>query len=68
MQKKEQEVYFALHCKHSSNNIFVTKKYFFRNEHKKIFFDPHVSCRPTIVTANQHIFKSGLNYINNSYS
>ena len=26
----------------------------------KKLFDPHVSCRPGRVTANQHIFKSGL--------
>ena len=26
----------------------------------KKFFDPHVSCRLGPVTANQHIFKSGL--------
>ena len=26
-------------------------------------FDPHVSCRPGLVTANQHIFKSGLSNI-----
>ena len=38
MQKKQQKVYFALQGKHSWDNIFVTKKYFFRNEHKKIFW------------------------------
>ena len=39
MQKKEQEVYFALHCKHSLDNIFVTKKKFFQEwASKKKFF------------------------------
>ena len=42
-------------------NIFVTKKIFFRNEHQKKFIDPHVSCRPGKVMANQQIFKSGRN-------
>ena len=28
----------------------------------KKYFDPHVSCRPSRVAANQHIFKSGLRY------
>ena len=37
MQKKEQEVYFALQGKHSEDNIFVTKFFFFRNEHQKHF-------------------------------
>ena len=41
-------------------NIFVTKKFFFRNEHQKKQFDMHVSCRPGRVTAKQYIFKSGL--------
>ena len=41
-------------------DIFVTKKITFRNEHQKKKFDPHVSCRPGPVTANQHNFKSGL--------
>ena len=30
MQKKEQEVYFAVWGKHSSDNKFVTKKSFFQ--------------------------------------
>ena len=30
MQKKEQEVYFALQCKHSEDNTFVAKKFFFQ--------------------------------------
>ena len=39
MQKKEQEVYFALHCKHSLDNIFLTKKKFFQEwASKKNFF------------------------------
>ena len=37
MQKKEQEVYFALQGKHSEDNIFVTKFFFSRNEHQKHF-------------------------------
>ena len=41
-------------------NIVLTKKVFFRNKHQKKNFDPHVSCRPGRVTANQHICKSGL--------
>ena len=28
----------------------------------KKYFDPHVSCRPDWVVANQHISKSGLRY------
>ena len=39
-------------------NAIVTKIFFFRNEDKKN--DSHVSGRPGRVTANQHIFKSGL--------
>ena len=37
MQKKEQEVYFALQGKHSLDNTFVIKKSFFRNEYQKNF-------------------------------
>ena len=40
-------------------NAIVTKIFFFRNEDKKKN-DSHVSGRPGRVTANQHIFKSGL--------
>ena len=40
--------------------IFVTKKIFFLGMNIKKFFDPHVSCRPGRVTANQHIFKPSL--------
>ena len=36
------------------------KKFFFRNEHQKIIFNPHVSCRPAWVIVNKHILKSGL--------
>ena len=46
MQKKEQEVYFALQCKHSEDNTFVAKKFFFQEWASKRFFDLHVSCRP----------------------
>ena len=39
MQKKEEEVYFALHCKHSLDNIFLTDKIFFQEwASKKNFF------------------------------
>ena len=41
-------------------NIIVTKKNFFQEWTLKKVFDPHVSCRPGRVTANQHIFNSGL--------
>ena len=37
MQKKEQTLYFALQGKYRQDNIFVTKKKFFRNEDQKIF-------------------------------
>ena len=37
MQKKEQEVYFALQGKHSLDNMFVTKNFYSRNEHQKMF-------------------------------
>ena len=47
MQKKEQEVYFALQGKHSYDKL-------------KNFFDPHISCRPGRVTANQHVLGPAL--------
>ena len=37
MQKKEREVYFALQGKHSLDNMFVTKNFYSRNEHQKMF-------------------------------
>ena len=40
-------------------NIFMTKKSFSGID-IKIFFDPHISCRPGQMLANQHIFNSGL--------
>ena len=42
-------------------NTFVTKNNFWNINIKK-YFDPHVSCRPDWVVANQHISKSGLRY------
>ena len=46
------------------NNIFVTcvMKYmiYFQEWTSKKIFDPRVSCRPGRMTANQHIFESGL--------
>ena len=42
-------------------NIFVTKNNFWNMNIKK-YFDPHVSCRPDWVVANQHNSKSGLRY------
>ena len=36
------------------------KKVFFQEWASKSFFNPHVSCRPAWVIANQHILKSGL--------
>ena len=35
MQKEEKEFYFTLQGKHSWDNIFVTKNFFFNNEHQK---------------------------------
>ena len=37
MQKREQEVYLALQCKHSKNNIFATKNFFLGMSIKNIF-------------------------------
>ena len=37
IQKKEQEVYFAIQGKHSLDSIFVTKIFFVRYEHQKCF-------------------------------
>ena len=70
IQKKEQEVYFAIQGKHSLDSIFVTKNFFFQVWASKMFFDLHVSCRPGRLSTNQHILKSGLSlliYHDNSY-
>ena len=37
MQKKEQEVYFAVYSKHGEDDIFLINFFYFGNKHEKQF-------------------------------